>query len=460
MAMYQRLNYRSYRRIFGVAHWVSRRFTNAGKFTLACLLLATALGADTNQTTAYQACSFLTILFAVSLLWTVLRLPHPFRRTAQRFDAARLLPRFGTAGSPVTYTMTLTNATAYPQHGLTLLEDLEDPRPSRDEFLGGRRRKAQGILDWLEELSGYSRWTQLVGKRQPAVIGEQPIPDMPPRETTVLRIEFIPRRRGRVHFTGLTLARADVFGLMRSHSRLPLPHTLLILPKRYILPRIALPGICEYQPAGVALATAVGQSDEFVALRDYRPGDPLRHIHWRSVAKVDRLVVRENEDEFFVRHALILDTFAQPGQETVFEEAVSVAASFVCAIQTQESLLDLLFVGPDAYCFTAGRGVGHVDRMLEVLAGVDMCLDKPFPSLQTLVLRHAARVSGCVCVFLSWDEPRQQLVKLLRALSLPLRVCVLTNDGVEPLDPGPMKDQPHNLHHLRLGKIQETLARL
>ncbi len=273
-------------------------------------------------------------------------------------------------------------------------------------------------------------------------------------------MEFVPRRRGRVHFTGLTLARPDVFGLVRSHRRLPLPQSLLILPRRYILPRIALPGICEYQPAGVALASAVGQSDEFVALRDYRPGDPLRHIHWRSVAKVDRLIVRENEDEFFVRHALILDTFAEPGQEAVFEEAVSVAASFVCAIQTQESLLDLLFVGPEAYCFTAGRGVGHVDRMLEVLASVDLCGDKSFPSLQSLVLRHASRVSGCVCVFLAWDEPRQQLVKMLRALGLPLRVCVVTHEEAEPLPPGWMKDQPQNLHHLRVGKIQETLARL
>jgi uncharacterized protein (DUF58 family) len=240
-----------------------------------------------------------------------------------------------------------------------------------------------------------------------------------------------------------------------------LAQTLLILPRRYVLPRIALPGTFEYQPAGVALASAVGQSDEFVALRDYRPGDPLRHIHWKSVAKVDRLIVRENEDEFFVRHALVLDTFAQPDQEAVFEEAVSVAASFVCAIQTQESLLDLLFVGPEAYCFTAGRGVGHVDRMLEVLAGVDVCTDKPFPSLETLVLHHASQVSGCVCVFLSWDEPRQHLVKLLRSLRVPLRVCVLTDDSVGgPLDPGPMKDQPQSFHHLRAGKIQETLARL
>jgi len=48
-------------------------------------------------------------------------------------------------------------------------------------------------------------------------------------------------------------------------------------------------------------------------------------------------------------------------------EAVSVAASFACAIQTQESLLDLLFVGP-RLLLHAGRGLAHADQMLAILA--------------------------------------------------------------------------------------------
>ena len=83
-----------------------------------------------------------------------------------------------------------------------------------------------------------------------------------------------------------------------------------------------------------------------MALRDYRPGDPPRHIHWRSWAKMGRPIVKEFEDEFFVRHALILDTFCEAPEADRFEESVSVAASFACSLQTQDSLLDLLFVGP------------------------------------------------------------------------------------------------------------------
>lgn len=453
--MFRRLFYHGYRRLFASARWLGRRFTRAGEFALSLMMLTAFIGADTHQTMAYQAFAFLVALLGAAAVWTILR---SFGRG--EFTARRLLPRFGTAGSPMTYTVTVRNGTPQPLRDVMVLEDLEDPRPSWNEFAAKSRRKIRSAPALLDAWLGASRWSELVARRQPAVIGAQAVPDLPPRGEAEVRVEFTPRQRGRVHFTGMTLARPDVFGMTLSHRRLPLPQSLLILPKRYVLPPIAMPGTRQYQTAGVAQATSVGQSDEFVSLRDYRPGDPLRHIHWKSVAKTDRLIVREHEDVHFVRHALILDTFAAGGDEETFEEAVSVAASFVCTIQTQESLLDLLFVGPEAYCFTAGRGVGNIERMLEILAGVNTCADKGFSALESLVLRHAPLVSGCVCVFLSWDEPRQRLVKLLQGLRVPLRVCVVASaDQAGPLDPGPMRNEPHHLRLLRAGKIHEELSR-
>ena len=140
----------------------------------------------------------------------------------------------------------------------------------------------------------------------------------------------------------------------------------------------------KYQQGGVSLAASVGESEEFVSLRDYRPGDPVRHIHWPSWAKTGEPIVKEFQDEFFTRHALILDTFMPVAASAVFEEAVSVAASLVCTIQAQESLLDLMFVGPEAYCFTMGRGVGHIEQLLEILASVQPCRDRQFNSLLRL----------------------------------------------------------------------------
>jgi uncharacterized protein (DUF58 family) len=274
-------------------------------------------------------------------------------------------------------------------------------------------------------------------------------------------VEVLPLRRGPLRFTGVTVARRDPFGWFRGFVRVPLPQTVLILPKRYPLPRLTLPGKREYQPGGVALAAAIGESEEFLSLRDYRPGDPLRHIHWRSWARTGRPIVREFEDEFLVRHALILDTFAPPEWHAAFEEAVSVAASFACTVNTQESLLDLLLVGPQTVCFTTGRGLGQAEQALEILASVQPCRKKPFSLLHHLVLRHAPVVCGCILVFLDWDEARRELVRQLRALRLPSLVLVVAEGPRaarirQALGP----EDAASVQVLEVGKIGEGLQQL
>jgi uncharacterized protein (DUF58 family) len=266
-------------------------------------------------------------------------------------------------------------------------------------------------------------------------------------------------RRGLLRLTGTTVACPDPFGLFRSLHKIPGQQSVLILPKRYTMPAFDLPGSMKYQLGGVSLASTVGESEEFIALREYRPGDPLRRMHWKSFAKLGKPIVKEYQDEFFVRHALVLDTFGGPAEEEIFEEAVSVAASLACTIQDQDSLLDLMFVGPEAYCFTSGRGVGNIDRVLEVLASVRVCQEKDFAALEGLVLTHAADLSGCLCVFLRWDAPRQRLVSAMMSRGVPLRVFVVTADDQEP-PPGPMAAQPGNFHTLPAGRVAEKLAAL
>jgi uncharacterized protein (DUF58 family) len=235
----------------------------------------------------------------------------------------------------------------------------------------------------------------------------------------------------------------------------------MVLPRRYPLPPIELPGTMRYQAGGIALASNVGQSDEFVSLRDYRNGDPIRHIHWRSWAKAGKPVVREFEDEFFVRHALVLDTFTDHPNSEVFEEAVSVAASFACSIRTQESLLDLLFVGPESYCFTAGRGLGSSEQMLEILAAVQPCRDKFFANLEHMVCEHVRSVSGCICVLIEWNEERRRFVRKLKLLGVPLLVVVVVPAGDKTeLDPGPMRDEPQRFHTVESGNLEAGLAKL
>src|SRR5437588_922973 len=384
MKFFWRILYRLYRLVSWSRYWGARRFTRAGVGLLIAVVVAAMMGPDTENNVAYQAFTLLVCLLLVSVAFT-----WSFRA---RFVASRLLPRFGTVGTPLAYRISVRNLPSRTQSGLTLLEDLADPRPPFTQWHRTRVAEDRRIRSFRR--GPRPKKTSF----KPALLKNSPVPPLPPNRDIEMRSELMPLRRGVLRFEGVTFARPDPLGLFHAFSKMRLPQSTLVLPKRYPLPPISLPGAMRYQAGGVALASNVGQSDEFIALRDYRYGDPLRHIHWRSWAKTGKPVVREFEDEFFVRHALVLDTFIDQPQSDAFEEAVSVAASFACSVRTQESLLDLLFVGPESYCFTAGRGLGRSDQMLEILAGVQPCLEQRFSNLEHLVLNHVKSVSGCVCI--------------------------------------------------------------
>lgn len=442
-----RILYRIYRIASGLRYWATRRFTRAGLGVLGGLMVAATMTPDVENNVAYQAFAVLSCLLLVSFLFTPL-----FRG---RFAVERRLPRFGTVGSPLAYSVRVTNLTSRPQGGLTLLETLADRSPSYRDWKAAQLSDEQRFRSFRVSQGKRTRPFKL------AVFRDAPVPVIPPHQEAEVRVELTPLRRGALRLAGSVVARADPLGLYRAFHKVPLPQTLLILPRRYPLPPISLPGTMKYQEGGVALSSNVGQSDEFVALRDYRAGDPLRHIHWRSWARIGKPVVKEFEDEFFVRHALVLDTFTRMAYGELFEEAVSVASSFACTLLTQESLLDLLFVGTQSYCFTGGRGLAHTDQMLEILASVRPCHDQPFTTLETLVLNHADVVSGCICVLLAWDEPRRKFVEKLRMMGVPVMVIVLVESGrTRTLDPGPMQADPERFHVMEVGAVEQGLAKL
>jgi uncharacterized protein (DUF58 family) len=439
--------YRQYRVLSWMRYVTTRRLTPAGWTVLLCLFMTLLMGINRESMVSYQAIALLLFLILSATV------PSFFFRA--KLSVARGLPRFGTVGQPLTYRVIVKNLTTKTLADLFLLEDLADPRPSFEDWLA---------FKLAEQRSVRSFW---YGGRLPAVptsaarVRLVALPALPPGREVEAPVEIIPLRRGVLMFAGTSVAHPDPFGLFRAIVKLPQPGKILILPRRYPLPPLALPGSLKYQEGGVALAANVGQSDEFVSLRDYRRGDPLRHIHWRSWARTGKPIVKEFEDEFFVRHALVLDTFGDRAHGDLFEEAVSVAASFACTLQTQESLLDLLFVGAEAYSFTSGRGLAHADQMLEILAAVRPAKGKTVDDLEHLVVNHSALVSNCICVFLDWDEPRQRFVKKLRTASVPVMVVVLVDKApLKPLDPGPLRDEPASFHTLVLGDVEAGLQKL
>jgi len=419
----KRLTYAGLRALSALQHFGSERLTHAGWLVLGAAATAGALGIDTSRTMSYQAFTFGAALLLIALVAALL-----FRAQA---GVERQLPRYATAGERFDYRVVVHNHGSRPLEALLVRETLRDPRPGYAEW---RRAREPGEekRNWFDRHQGYFRWRWLIERRTPERGAREALEDVPPGEQRTVTLWLRPKRRGRLELDAVQLSRTEPLGLVRGLARVSAPGRVIALPKRYRLPAIALPGQRRFQQGGVTLATSVGDSEEFIGLREYRPGDPLQRVHWKSYARTGSPIVKEYQDEFFERHALILDTSTARGEDTAFEEAVAVAASFVYAIDTRECLLDLLFVGGEVRTYTAGRGQMRLEHMLEVLAGVGPSAPDDFADLARAVLAQRAGLTSCIVVLLEWDEARRSFVDALRRTGVELRVLLVSERSDAP----------------------------
>ncbi|MBF0178741.1 MAG: DUF58 domain-containing protein [Magnetococcales bacterium] len=433
MRRVQAFLYPAYRRFVGRQYRFRRRVTGLGRAFIAGLLVTGVLGLDTRMNALHQLFALLLGLSLTSLAWL------PFFRG--RFALHRELPPFCSAGVATAYRVRVTNLTSRWQKGLRLLEELADPRPDLAAFLAARE-PGEEERNPFDRMLGFHRFAWLTARSQAAAPVNVAIPPLAPGGEVWITVPFQPVRRGVARFLGVTLARPDPLGLVQSLRFVPLPQTLTVLPRRRPLPSgLALPpGGRRYQRGGVSLAGSVGDAEEFHHLREYRPGDSPRHIHWPSLAKLEKPMVRAFREEFFLRYGLVLDTFS-PWADDRFEAAVSLAASLAATVESGDSLLDLLFVGRCGHRFTMGRGVGHAAHILEILAKVEPGAGESFHQLSALVLDHLATLSGLMLILLAWDPPRRELVARLRGRGVPVAVVLMAGIG-EQTDPGPMADDP------------------
>jgi uncharacterized protein (DUF58 family) len=247
-----------------------------------------------------------------------------------------------------------------------------------------------------------------------------------------VRLALRPRNRGRYVLPSLAVARTDPFGLVRSKSLWLPEQVVLAYPRYYTLDELPLPMGRRYQPGGIPLASEVGDSLEFIGTREYREGDPLRKIHWRSWGRLGRPVVKEYQEEYFSRIALVLDTFLPkrfgPRERERFEAAISLLASVAGHFSRSDEVVDILAAGPDLYEISTGRSLGYLDNVLDVLACLEPSPAPPFETIGPAPVERREPRPPPQAVMLEWDDAREAFLRRVRAMGVALRV-LLVHEG-------------------------------
>lgn len=397
-----------------VHYFLHRRILPAGAMVMVAMAFAFLLALGKRSDSIYELFVFAVVFVAVALLWAMLR--------RARLEAHRVLPRYATVGQRLKYRVEVRNAGWRRVCHAWLMETLPDPRPGVVEF-ALRREPGERERNLFDRFFVYYRWRWLLLDKR-VFTGGSSLAELRLEKgcENVVFMELLPRRRGVICLDDMRVALPDPLRFFQRLRRVPAPRGMVtVLPLRYPLPAVEMPGGAAQKIMGETSARQTGSAGEFVGLRDYRPGDPPRQIHWKSWARQGKPIVKELEDTFFPRFGLVLDTYAVGREAESFETAVSVAASFVHTLDRGDTLLDLMFLKGQAHVVTAGRGVDRGEKLLEVLAGVESESEADYRPLAELVLRYRDELASCLVVFVGWDAERAAFLESLTSTGL---VCV------------------------------------
>lgn len=121
-----------------------------------------------------------------------------------------------------------------------------------------------------------------------------------------------------------------------------LPHVVAKLANMELRARLVVEGFI----AGLHRSPYHGFSVEFAEHRPYMPGDEIRHVDWKVVARTDRYTIKQYEEETNLKSYLVLDTsrsmaYASAGRITKLEYASYLAASLAYMMVKQSDAVGL-----------------------------------------------------------------------------------------------------------------------
>ncbi|MDS1270219.1 DUF58 domain-containing protein [Lipingzhangella sp. LS1_29] len=237
-------------------------------------------------------------------------------------------------------------------------------------------------------------------------------------------------RRG-VRTLGPVLAlRTDPLGLVRSQRDCGDSQRVWIHPPWRVL--TAMPVGQQADPTGVLDGTRIGNLS-FDGLREYVPGDEVRHIHWRSSARYDRLMVKEYVDTAHTRLTVLLDDRGDGGADPTsgLDEAASAAACVVGTAVRGAWSCELTLVSGDSRDSSAG-----VTPMLDLLAEAEPVANA---DMSRALWRLRNRPDGDTVVLVSavvTPEDGQRFAQLVDRYPTLVLACVGAAAERAPSPPG------------------------
>ena len=372
----------------------------------------------------------LLVIPCISIFWTIM--------SASGIRFARKLPEEGVAGEDIFATYRILNKSIFPAFGVRIEDKairgyIPDDEPYSLSGTSSEREKGfelGGFVKPLRDLMS-AMWNFYTSDNKTRrkefeeayyktrIQADFPIHLPPlwknrPQEKS-MRVKF--SVRGFYVVGPVMITMKDPLGIFQVSFEIEGNSYILVLPKWSTLKRFPMGGSSRILRDENVPREREGWSPEFLGVREYQEGDPLKAVHWKLSAKHKQLIVKQFVQQVESSWGILLDlkkgSNAGKGDETSLEYMISITAAILEQLDLEKVPHVLVMAGWNMKIYEALRGERIFDSALRGLAA---CRNDSDLLLEERVMDLVERFPQLSWVLVT-SRKDEDIISTVRALS-------------------------------------------
>ena len=178
--------------------------------------------------------------------------------------------------------------------------------------------------------------------------------------------------RGHYHLGPVKLRVKDAFDLFYNEKIEESLHSFSVFPQIEVLEEQVIKSREPKLLSGAMPLNVIGAGTEFYSLREFVPGDSLRSVNWKALAKKGKMMVNETVREDVMDVILLVDarevSAVGGGKDTPLEMSCRAAATYAKQLLDERNNVALMVYGDTVERVDLDRGEHHLFKILTSLS--------------------------------------------------------------------------------------------
>tara|TARA_B100000686_G_scaffold36780_1_gene38238 strand:+ start:12 stop:1256 length:1245 start_codon:yes stop_codon:yes gene_type:complete len=178
--------------------------------------------------------------------------------------------------------------------------------------------------------------------------------------------------RGHYHLGPVKLRVKDAFDLFYNEKIEESLHSFSVFPQIEVLEEQVIKSRAPKLLSGAMPLNVIGAGTEFYSLREFVPGDSLRSVNWKALAKKGKMMVNETVREDVMDVILLVDarevSAVGGGRDTPLEMSCRAAATYAKQLLDERNNVALMVYGDTVERVDLDRGEHHLFKILTSLS--------------------------------------------------------------------------------------------